>query len=338
MLDISKLEKIDTDKMYKIYEEWPKIALKSFELEYSPINLDEVKHIVFAGMGGSGAIGDMFSSILSKTKIHVNVVKGYLLPYTVDADTLVIVVSVSGNTAEALSILDSACKIGSKIIVFSSGGKMEEFCKKNNIEHKMVPKYHSPRASFTSYLYTILNVLHKTLEIEQNDIIESIKELENIKKKIDSLNLTDNNPAIELAKWIKGIPMVYYPFGLQSAAIRFKNSIQENAKLHTATEDVIEFCHNGIVAWEIPSKHQPILLQGTEDNIKTKEKYEVLKEFFRAKNIDYKEVTSVNGNIISKIVSLIYLLDYTSIYKAVMLGIDPSPVKSIEFIKSKSKN
>jgi len=30
-------------------------------------------------MGGSGAIGDVFSSILSKTNIHVNVVKGYLL-------------------------------------------------------------------------------------------------------------------------------------------------------------------------------------------------------------------------------------------------------------------
>ena len=31
--------------------------------------------------------------------------------------------------------------------------------------------------------------------------------------------------------------------------------------------------------------------------------------------------------------SLIYLLDYASIYKAVLDEIDPSPVKSIDFVK-----
>jgi glucose/mannose-6-phosphate isomerase len=31
--------------------------------------------------------------------------------------------------------------------------------------------------------------------------------------------------------------------GLQAAAIRFKNSLQENAKIHAITEDVIEACH-----------------------------------------------------------------------------------------------
>ena len=42
--------------------------------------------------------------------------------------------------------------------------------------------------------------------------------------------------------------MIYYPWGLQSAAIRFKNSLQENSKIHAITEDVIEACHNDIVA------------------------------------------------------------------------------------------
>ena len=43
---------------------------------------------------------------------------------------------------------------------------------------------------------------------------------------------------------------MYYPAGLQAAAIRFKNSMQENAKSHIITEDIIEACHNGIVAWK----------------------------------------------------------------------------------------
>ena len=75
------------------------------------------------------------------------------------------------------------------------------------------------------------------------------------------------------------------------------------------SEDVIESCHNGIVSWERPSIVQPILLQGEEDYIKTKERFTIIKEFFIENNIDFKEIHSVSGNILTKIISFIYLLD-----------------------------
>ena len=285
-------------------------------------------------MGGSGAIGDMFESILSKTKIHVNVVKGYVLPETVNSNTLVIIVSVSGNTIETISLLKSAKKIGTKIIAFSSGGKIQEYCIKNNIKHTWVSKFHSPRATFPSFLYTMLKVLYKTLKIKEDNIRDSIKKLEILQKKINSLNLTESNASLNLAKSIKLIPIIYYPFGLQSASIRFKNSLQENAKMHAACEDIIEASHNGIVSWEKKSDVMPILIRGSEDHIKTKERYEILKEFFIKKKIKYEEVISGEGNILSKLITLIYLLDYATIYKAVIDNIDPSPVNAINFIKN----
>jgi len=327
------LEKYDLQKMYKIYDKWPEISRKSFESNQESIKFDGIDHMVFAGMGGSGAIGDIFSSILSKTKTHVNVVKGYHLPQTVDSNTLVVVVSVSGNTAETFSVLDSAHKMKSNVIVFSSGGKMAQYCTENKIEHRIIPQYHSPRASFTSYLYTMLNVLQSTLEIKKQDIFESIKKLEDLSTKINSSNLTDSNPSLNLAKWIHDIPIIYYPFGLQSAAIRFKNSLQENVKIHAFAEDVIETCHNGIVSWERRSNIQPILIEGHDDHIKTKERWKILKEFLKENKIEYKEIMSVDGSIISKVINLIYLLDYSTIYKAVLDGIDPTPVRSIDYVK-----
>jgi glucose/mannose-6-phosphate isomerase len=333
MLDISTIEKYDLQKMYKIYDKWPEIARESFEYNHEPIDFHNIDHIVFAGMGGSGAIGDIFSAILSKTKIHVNVVKGYLLPTTVDSNTLVITVSVSGNTAETLAVLDSAYKRKSKIIAFSTGGKMLEYCKKNNIEYRLVPQYHSPRASFTSYLYSMLKVLHSFLQIKKQDVLESIVELNNLNEKINSSNLTENNPSLNLAKWITDIPMIYYPFGLQAVAVRFKNSLQENVKIHAITEDVVETCHNGIVSWERKSNVRPILLQGFDDHIKTKERWNVLKKYFKENNIDFQEVFSNKDSILSKVINLIYLLDYATIYLAVLSKIDPSPVSSIDYIK-----
>jgi len=98
MLDIETLEKYDTSNMHDVYDKWPQIAKESFETNYETVDFGSVNHIVFSGMGGSGALGDILSAVLSKTHIHVSVVKGYLLPKTVNSDTLVVTTSVSGNT------------------------------------------------------------------------------------------------------------------------------------------------------------------------------------------------------------------------------------------------
>ena len=335
MLDLDTLEKYDPQGMHKIYDKWPEIAEKSFQLDLQPVDFSNVNHIVLAGMGGSGAIGDIFSSILSKSKVHVCVVKGYLLPKTVDSDTLVITTSISGNTEETLTVLGSAKKITSKIIAFSNGGKMEKYCKENSLEHRHIPMLHSPRASFTSFLYSMLKVLAPVLPIRKEDVVESIVHLKDVRKEISSANLTEDNTSLNLAEWISSIPLIYYPWGLQAAATRFKNSLQENAKSHAMAEDVIEACHNGIVSWEKLSNVQPILLRGHDDYIKTKERWNILQEYFKENNIDYREIFSVKGSILSKLIHLIYLLDYSTIYLAVLSGIDPSPIRSIDFVKNK---
>ena len=323
--------------MYEMYDKWPEIAREAFESNQEPVDFEGIDHIVFAGMGGSGAIGDLFSSILSKSNIHVSLIKGYLLPKTVDKNTLVVATSVSGNTAETLSVLDAAKKIDCKIIAFSSGGEMEKKCKNNQIIFKKIQRFHSPRTSFINFTYSILKTINSILPIDKNSIIESLNELDKMKKQISSINMSDSNPALRLSTWMTGIPIIYYPHGLESAATRFKSSLQENSKTHAIIEDVIEACHNGIVSWEKPSIVQPILLQGQEDYIKTKERFDIIKEFFKENGIEFKEIHSVSGNILTKIISLIYMLDYTSIYRAVLLKTDPSPVSSIDYIKSRTQ-
>ena len=335
ILDLSIIEKYDSQKMYKVYDSWPEIARESYESNHEPVDFHDIDHIVFAGMGGSGTIGDLFSSILSKSDIHVSLIKGYLLPKTVDKNTLVVTTSISGNTSETLTVLDSAAKLDCRLIAFSSGGKMEDMCKKNQTIFRKIPLVHSPRTSLASFTYSILKTLNSVLPIKKNDIVESLNELDIMKKQIFSHNLSDSNPAINLASWISGIPIIYYPHGLESTATRFKSSLQENAKTHAIIEDVIEACHNGMVSWERPSVVQPILLQGKNDYIKTKERFGIIKEFFIENNIEFKEVHSGSGNILTKIISLMYMFDYTTIYRAILSKTDPSPVTSIDYIKSK---
>jgi len=334
-MKIDDLNKIDGKRMFETYDKWPNIAKSVFESEIERLDIKEIDHIVFAGMGGSGSLGDVMSSILSKEDMHVSVVKGYHLPNTIDRNSLVVTTSVSGNTKETLSILKDANDSDAKIAAFSSGGIMKEFCNKNKIFYQHIPLIHSPRASFPKFLFSILKSLEDIIPVKENDMKDTVRDLDTTRKNIFSGNLTDSNISLRLASWITDMPVIYYPWGLQSAAIRFKNSLQENSKVHAIAEDVVEACHNGIVAWEKKSNIKPILVRGQDDYVKTIERWEVLIEFFKSRNIDYFEIRSIDGSILSKIVNLIFVFDYCSIYHSVLNNTDPSPVNAIDFIKKR---
>jgi glucose/mannose-6-phosphate isomerase len=215
---------------------------------------------------------------------------------------------------------------------------MEEFCNQNNVEFIKIEKYHSPRASFVNFLYSILRILEPIFPIKKEEVENSIKELEITRKNICSDNLELNNQSLDLAISLKEIPLIYYPWGFEAAAIRFKCSLQENAKIHAIVEDVVEASHNGIISWEIKSNVQPILLQGKDDYEKTKERWTIFEEYFNENSIKFKKITSIEGDIISKLVNLIYILDYASIYLAIINKIDPTPVYAIDYIKNKLNN
>ena len=208
MLTKDILEKNDPGRMHSIYDRWAEIARDAYDTELDSVDFNHIDHVVFSGMGGSGAIGDLFSSILSKTNVHTTVVKGYELPKTVDKNTLVVVTSVSGNTVETLTTLESANKKKCKIIAFSSGGKMESFCSKNNIVFRKIPEIHSPRASFPSYVYSILKTLNSIIPLKKQEIIDSLKQLELTSKEISSEDLSDKNPSVNLAHSIAGVPVI----------------------------------------------------------------------------------------------------------------------------------
>jgi glucose/mannose-6-phosphate isomerase len=334
----SDLLKYDISGMCKAYDRWPDIAEEVYEKKnYGVVDFKNIKHVAFAGMGGSGAVGEIFSSILSKSGIHTSIIKSHLLPKTVNDETLVVITSISGNTEESLSIIQEAKKKNIKTIAYSSGGLIKEFCNNNQIKFQHLEKIHSPRTSLPSALYTMLKTLGPQFGISEIEVLNSINQMKKTREKINSSQLNENNPSIKLAEWISGIPVIYYPQGLKAVAIRFKNSLQENSKIHVVTEEVLEACHNGIMSWERTSNMKCVLIRGMDDHSKTKTRLEIIKQYFNEKNISFYEVNSISGDLLSKIINLIFQLDYTSIYHAIMNQSDPSPLKSIEYIKNHMK-
>ena len=143
MLTKEKMKIVDESKMYETYDNWPEIAKNSFNNDLKEIMGGNIAHIILAGMGGSGTIGDVIASILSKTDTHVDVVKGYHLPKTVKQNSLLICTSVSGNTIETITVLKEGIELGCQIIVFSSGGELKKISNDKKIEYREITMNHS---------------------------------------------------------------------------------------------------------------------------------------------------------------------------------------------------
>ena len=325
---------LDPSGMHRAYDDWPRLAREAYEQRPEPAMDYRFDHVVFAGMGGSGALGEIFHSLLSRSPVHVDIVKGYRLPYTTGPGSLVVATSVSGQTAETISALRSAQKTGCRAVGFSSGGLLQEMCRRDGIPHYRIGEVHSPRASLVSYLYSMIGALAPVLQLGPSDAEESLGHLSSLAARVSSSN-RDGNPSLELASWLSGTPVILYPWGLRAAAVRFKNSLQENAKMHAMTEDIIESCHNGIVGWESASDARPVMIRGHGDGPTTRERWKVMSEYFASRSVEFREVSSPAGSLLTKLVGLIYVLDYASVYLALLRGADPAPVESIDYVKSR---
>ena len=64
-------------------------------------------------------------------------------------------------------------------------------------------------------------------------------------------------------------------------------------------------------------------------------RYEVTKELLENKGIDFHSVDGEGDNPLSQMLTTMLLGDYTSYYLALLQGVDPSPVPSIDFIKGR---
>ena len=99
-----------------------------------PAAYSEVDKVVILGMGGSAIGGDLVSSLAaSEAKLPIIVHRDYGLPAFVDASTLVIASSYSGNTEETLSSFEQVLGTEAKKLAITTGGKLKAMAEERNI-------------------------------------------------------------------------------------------------------------------------------------------------------------------------------------------------------------
>lgn len=335
MSSFKDLREIDSDGMIDDVLDFPEMCEKAFTPIIDSLDSD-FKKIGVIGMGGSGIGGDMTKSFLKqKTEIPVIVNKDYWLPKSIDEDTLLFVISYSGNTEETLSSLREALDRGCEVLGVSSDGELKEISKENDFPLFEVKKGIQPRAAFPYLFLPIIATLEELGLIKVSGFKEALANLRKLREKNEPQVELEENPAKKLGLKLKdSIPIVYSYSKLSSVAYRWKCQLNENSKMFSVMNEIPELNHNEVVGWEhdLTDVFSLIIIKEKEPHELVKKKIEATKN---ALDIEINFFDVVGESLLSKYLTGVFFGDLLSVYLAVLKKVNPSPVDKIEEIKER---
>ncbi len=339
------IRQYDTLHMRRLLAEFPRQiedALRIGKNASLSLNTKRIRNVVVTGLGGSAIGGDLLRSFLSdELSIPFVVNRHYFLPDFVDAHSLVIVSSYSGNTEETIAAHNDAAKRKAQVVCISSDGETERLARKLKQAYVKIPPGFPPRAALGYSFFPTLVLLSKMrlIKTKESQVRETIALLNRKAAEYSVLN-PDSNKALALAQRLfNKLPIVYSSAEwYDSVNLRWRGQFCENAKVLAFGHVVPEMNHNELVGWNVLKQHMKqmvvLLLKDTKIHPRVAVRMEVMKTIISPHASEIIEVESEGQSLLARMFSLIYLGDWTSFYLAILNRVDPTPVKVIDYLKN----
>jgi len=347
--DLERIRTIDRSGMLEVQMSMPEACMNALRLAEEFLEHEKVvdyleeapSSLVITGMGGSSIGGEILQDwLLDSSPIPIYVSRSYQLPAYIGEKSLVFAISYSGETEETLSCFLDALSRGCRVMTLTSGGRLKELSIQQRVPCVTVPSGLMPRAALP-YLFFPLALTFSKL-IKEKRLEEELEEVPKVLKKMRDDVAPEvpqkDNPAKRLASdLLHTIPVIYASNGCASVARRMKTQFNENSKIPSYTMVFPEGFHNEIVGYEgqqeLSRPLSVILLRDEEENPRIRAKLEIMKGLMKGKTKVLREIWIRGETRLAKIFSTLYLGDVTSVYLALLYGVDPTPVESISKIK-----
>jgi glucose/mannose-6-phosphate isomerase len=334
----------DPAQMGKAVAGLPEQCAEAFRLgQEAPLpDASGVRQVVVAGIGGSAIGADLLRGFSEgELRIPFSVCRNYHLPAFAGPETLVVVSSYSGNTEETLSTYAEARERGCRMFAIASGGEVERRAMADGVPFCRIPGGHSPRAALGYSFVPLLAVISRLglIRDRADDLAEAVQVMKGMRAELGQETPAVDNPAKQLAERLHGRFPFFYGASPWSAVVayRWKGQMNENAKNLSHSNALPELNHNETVGWEFPealtSQLEVVLLRDREDHPKVQKRFEVTSTIMRPRVSGITEVWSKGNSVLARLFSLVYHGDFTSYYLALLNGVDPTPVKVIDYLK-----
>ena len=341
---VERIRAADPGNMLERIKDLPKQVREAWRIASTatlPPAHGDVRNITVAGMGGSAIGGDLAAALLAdELKVPMGVHRDYGLPAYVGRDSLVIVSSYSGNTEETLSSFAEAQKRGARVIALTTGGKIAELARAARYPVVTFAYPAQPRAALGYSLGLVLGTLARLGFVRDlaADIDAALADLAKLEERVHEGART--NDAKKLAVDLYGRIIFAYGGGVLGVmARRVKGQWNENAKNWAAFDVLPELNHNAVVGFPHPDVAREALavlfLRSDRDNPRHKLRFDVTRELLDRASIPHHTLQFAGTSLLSEVLQLTLFTDYVSFYVALLNGADPSPVKSIDYLKDR---
>lgn len=299
---------------------------------------DGVSTLTFCGMGGSAAGGDMVHSLYAaRLGIPIDVIRTPSLPEHCGPHSLVVFTSYSGNTSETLAAFDEAARRGCRVIAITSGGELAARAAENDEAVVAVPGGMQPRAALGHLAFGAIGALEATgiIPAAAGEVEEAASVADRLASELGPAN--DGSRAKALARSLVGrVPVVWGNEGLGAvAAMRWKTQLNENAKTPAFWSSMSELDHNELAGWTAGTgaAFAVLVLRVAPEARDLERRFEFSKAVAEDAGALVTDVPAEGISSLARLLSLVTLGDFTSVYLGMLRGEDPTQVDVIERLK-----
>lgn len=334
--------KIDKENLYQVIEGIPDQLVEGLEIAKNVKIEGKFKSIMISGMGGSALPGNLlriylhdlfFKDPAANHRFGIYQNRNYSLPPEAFDESLNIISSYSGNTEETVASFKEALKNNLSCVGVSSGGKVIEMCKDNNIPFVLMPppeKILQPRMAAACNFAVLFQILVNAgmLKDKRNEFEEAVKKLKESEKEFENQGKT-------IAEEIAGkTPVVYGSTKFKSLAMIWKIMFNENTKTPAFWNFFPELNHNEMVGFtKQQGKFHLIVLRDDTTYPRNLKRIEITSDILKNYGVGSTIVDMPKDGMLYRIFATLQIGCWASYYLALKYEIDPTPVDMVEDLK-----
>jgi len=289
--------------------------------------------VLFYGLGGSGIVGHLASSMFSpESSAPLIVYTTSAPPSWITQDTLVVLISYSGETIEVLNAVNFALSKKAKMVAICSGGSLERKARESGVPLLKVTPNLTPRMAVPEMLGCVVSILESvnTVRGAASTLSAALYILDEGVRNFSAEAETPVNTAKTASLFLlDSLPHAISESTLYPVALRLKNQLNENAKLPCIVIDVPESMHNTLEALPQTERDRYIQFRWSGEDRLIGAQLEFLKKLLNQRLFE----AHFMGGRVEAILQSTMWSDYVSIYLAALRNIDPAPVSKIAALR-----
>lgn len=321
---------------------WSEVGALRFPKSYKGLD-----RVVVCGMGGSGLGAHMIKSIFGpEMKAPFEVLNDYTLPRWVNNRTLVLVVTYSGGTEEALTMFKEAMKRKAKVVAIASGGKLAAAAKRAKVpayvfdDSKTNPAG-QPRMGLGLTLFAELRILKELgyIKLTNKEVKEAALHMISASDRWTTDVPKAKNAAKKLAVNLKGyMPTYLSSEHLVGNTITARNQTHETAKCYSEWYAIPELNHHlmeGLSHPEVAKKLAFVQFTSKLYHKRNQKRHEITREVLKKNKL---KVYPVYAEGSTRLEQSLFVLQFTAAlnyYLGMIYNVDPSKIPWVDLFKKR---